>query len=281
MHELWILYSRLRTEEKLLKKAADKTGVRCNFVDLRGVSWPQGLKVGENDVVLCRCVSQAHNLAIARLLESRGVRTVNRSSVIEACGDKIFTAGLLDMAGLRQPRYSVAFSPEEAVKTSESMGFPVVFKPPVGSWGRLLSKVNDVDSAETVVEHKSFMGPQHQTFFIQEYVEKDGYDVRALVLGGKPITSIKRKSPHWITNTARGGDVEGMEIDQTMADVLKKVHDVFKGDLLAVDLFHDDQGWSVNEVNGQAEFHGSVEGTEVDVAGMLVDHCISLMEGSL
>ncbi|WP_085544009.1 lysine biosynthesis protein LysX [Dethiosulfovibrio salsuginis] len=279
MTTLWILYTRLRAEEKMLKKAADDRGISCRFVDIRGIAWPGGLDVSEGDVALCRCVSHGHNLAIAKLMESRGVRTVNHSSVMEACGDKVITASILDVAGIPQPEYRVAFSQEEAVNAAESLGYPVVFKPPVGSWGRLISKVNDKDCAESLVEHKSFMGPNHGTFFIQEYVEKPGYDVRALVVGGKPISAIKRASSHWITNTARGAEAQSIPLDDSLTDVLSSVYKAFGGDLLAVDLFQNGNSWSVNEVNGQAEFHGSVEGSGVDVAGAIISHCKSLMEG--
>ena len=279
MATLWILYTRLRAEEKMLKKAADDRGISCRFVDIRGIAWPGGLDVSEGDVALCRCVSHGHNLAIAKLMESRGVRTVNHSSVMEACGDKIVTASILDVAGIPQPEYSVAFSPEEAVNAAESLGYPVVFKPPVGSWGRLISKVNDRDCAESLVEHKSFMGPNHGTFFIQKYVEKPGYDVRALVVGGKPISAIKRASSHWITNTARGAEAQFIPLDDSLTDILSSVYRAFGGDLLAVDLFQNGNSWSVNEVNGQAEFHGSVEGSGVDVAGAIISHCQGLMEG--
>ncbi len=279
MATLWILYTRLRAEEKMLKKAADDRGISCRFVDIRGISWPGGLDVSEGDVALCRCVSHGHNLAIAKLMESRGVRTVSHSSVMEACGDKIVTASILDVAGIPQPEYRVAFSQEEAVNAAESLGYPVVFKPPVGSWGRLISKVNDRDCAESLVEHKSFMGPNHGTFFIQEYVEKPGYDVRALVVGGKPISAIKRASSHWITNTARGAEAQFIPLDDSLTDILSSVYRAFGGDLLAVDLFQHGNSWSVNEVNGQAEFHGSVEGSGVDVAGAIISHCQGLMEG--
>lgn len=279
MASLWILYTRLRAEEKMLKKAADDRGISCHFVDIRDLAWPGGLEVSEGDVALCRCVSHGHNLAIAKLMESRGVRTVNHSSVMEACGDKVVTASILDASSIPQPDYRVAFSPEGAVKAAESLGYPVVFKPPVGSWGRLISKVNDRDCAESLVEHKSFMGPNHGTFFIQKYVEKPGYDVRALIVGGKPISAIKRASSHWITNTARGAEAQLIPLDDSLSDILSSVYRAFGGDLLAVDLFQNGNSWSVNEVNGQAEFHGSVEGSGVDVAGAIISHCQGLIEG--
>ncbi len=258
--------------------AAERAGISCRLVDLRNFVWPGMLDGNLGDVFLCRSVSHNQNLSVARLLESRGWRTVNHSSVIEACGDKVITAGILSSVGIPQPPYRVAFSPAGAVEAAEDLGYPVVLKPPVGSWGRLLSKINDRDAVEALVEHKSFMGPQHGIFFIQKYVEKPGYDVRALVVGGEPFSAIKRNSDHWITNTARGGRAEGISIDKEMTDILNSVYKAFGGDILAVDLFRQSSGWSVNEVNGQAEFHGSMEGTGLDVAGRIVSLCAGLME---
>ncbi len=49
------------------------------------------------------------------------------------------------------------------------MGYPVVLKPVIGSWGRLLAKINERDAAEAILEHKSVRGSvQHSVFYIQE-----------------------------------------------------------------------------------------------------------------
>ena len=45
----------------------------------------------------------------------------------------------------------------------------------------------------------------HSIFYIQEYVEKKGKDIRSFVVGGECIAAIYRHAEHWITNTARGG----------------------------------------------------------------------------
>ncbi len=82
----------------------------------------------------------------------------------------------------------------------------MVLKPVVGSWGRLLAKINDREAAEAVIEHKEVLGSyQHSIIYVQEYVEKRGRDIRAFVVGDETIGAIYRESPHWITNTARGG----------------------------------------------------------------------------
>ena len=109
-------------------------------------------------------------------------------------------------AGLPTPRVLVAFTPELALEAIEMLGYPAVLKPAVGSWGRLLSKVNDREAAETILEHKQVLGGyQHHIYYVQEYVDKPARDIRAFVIGDETIAAIYRYSDHWITNTARGG----------------------------------------------------------------------------
>src|SRR5207248_210867 len=112
----------------------------------------------------------------------------------------------LQAAGVPQPNARVAFTTESALIAIEEMGYPVVLKPVVGSWGRLVSKVNDRESAEALLEHREVLGNyQQQIYYVQEYIRKPGRDIRAFVVGDETIAAIYRTSPHWITNTARGG----------------------------------------------------------------------------
>lgn len=276
MSSLKFFYSRLRTEEKLLFKAAEKLGVSFEFIDVRNLTWPY-VNIYPGDIAVGRVVSQFQNQALSQLLESKGIRTVNPSSVVSLCGDKVATAAALQGGGIPQPEYRVAFSADQAIQAAEEMGYPVVFKPPVGSWGRLLARMNDRDAVEALVEHKTYMGSQHQVFFIQKYIEKDGWDLRATVIGGKPVSAIKRCSEHWITNTARGARAEGFSLDSELNELLQKVYYAIGGDVLAVDLFQTSTGWLVNEVNGQPEFRSSIETTGVDLPELIVSHAWSLV----
>src|SRR3989442_1549888 len=122
------------------------------------------------------------------------------------CGDKINTTTALIAAGVPSPRTLIAFTPESALEAIESLGYPVVLKPAVGSWGRLLAKISDRDAAEALLEHKDTLGSyQHAIFYVQEYVDKPSRDIRSFVIGDETICAIYRESSHWITNTARGG----------------------------------------------------------------------------
>ena len=130
------------------------------------------------------------------------------------------TTSALAAAGVPQPKALVAYTPESALEAIERLGYPAVLKPTVGSWGRLLSKVNDRDAAETILEHKETLGSYHHSiFYIQEYVKKPGRDIRAFQVGPETICAIYRTSPNWITNTARGGTSSNCPVTPELADI--------------------------------------------------------------
>jgi len=115
---------------------------------------------------------------------------VNRSAVSENCGDKFVTSRILTENKIPTPKVIMAFTPETALEAVEKMGYPCVIKPVVGSWARLVSKITDRHSAEAVIEHKKVLGGvQHSVFYIQEYVEKPGRDIRAFVVDVGRVTS--------------------------------------------------------------------------------------------
>jgi [lysine-biosynthesis-protein LysW]--L-2-aminoadipate ligase len=180
-----------------------------------------------------------------------------------------------------QPRIKVAFSPESALNAIEELGYPVVLKPVVGSWGRLLSKINDRDAAEAVLEHKDTLGSyQHSVFYIQEYIQKPGRDIRAVVVGNQTICAIYRSSSHWITNTARGGQGEVCPVTPELNDLCVSAAQAVGGGVLAVDVLEDpNRGYLVNEVNHTMEFHTLAPTTGVDIPGIIVDYTLAVAQG--
>lgn len=278
MPTLRILFTRLRAEEKLLKEAADRRGIPCELRNVSDTLFGSERFCSEGDVVLARCVSHNQNEGVTRMLEMQGVTLVNPSRVAEVCGNKLTTSVVLAEAGVPQPKFSVAFSQEGALAAAEAMGYPVVCKPVSGSWGRLLAKINDRECAEAVFEHKSMLGAIHNTFYIQEFVDKGSFDVRAFVVGGEPICAIARASEHWITNTARGASASNLPLDGEMTSLLRSVHAAIGGGFLAADLFRSQGRWLVNEVNDGGEFRNSIEPTGVDIPGAVVETAWSLRE---
>ena len=280
--KIGVLYSRVRVEEKWIFNALEKRGVDFDRLDDRTIHFdlenPAPWK--QYDAVIERSMSYNSGLYALRILNAFDVTTVNTAAVAEACGDKLTTSTLLAKLGLPQPRNVVAFTPGSALEALEELGYPAVVKPVVGSWGRLLAKVNDRDAAEAIFEHKATLGStQHQVFYVQEYIEKPGRDIRAVVIGDRVLTAMYRKSEHWITNTARGGEGELCQITPEIESLCLSAAQAMGGGVLAVDLIeHSERGYLINEVNHTMEFHTIQPLSGVDVAGEIVEYAMSLVK---
>ncbi len=279
-HKIGIIFSRARVEEKWLFGALDKRGIDYDRLDDRLIRFDLDNSTAwrQYDAVLERSISYTSGLYALRLLNAFGVPTVNTASVAETCGDKLMTSATLAGAGIPQPRVVGAFSPEAALEAIEEFGYPVVLKPVTGSWGRLLAKINDRDAAEAVLEHKSTLGSvQHSIFYIQEYIDKPGRDIRAIVVGERVLAAMYRKSERWITNTARGGEGEQCPITPQIEELCLRAAEAVGGGVLGIDLMeHPARGLLVNEINHTTEFHTLQPLSGVDIAGEIVEYVISV-----
>ena len=269
--KIGFLHSLIRKEEKLLINEFRQRGVELVMLDDRKLIFDLE-SAPEVDLVLERCINHSRAMHGLRLLESNGVRCINSSEVSRVCGDKILTSLALKEAGVPQPPLRIAFTEESALTAIDELGYPVVLKPAVGSWGRLLSKVNDHEAAESILEHKSILGSYHHSiFYIQKYVEKQGRDIRSFVVGDECIAAIYRTSPHWITNTARGAVATGCIVTDEIRDVSLAAAQAVGGGVLAVDLFETAEGVLVNEVNYTMEFRNSIDTTGVNIPARMVE----------
>ncbi|MCC7022473.1 MAG: lysine biosynthesis protein LysX [Thermomicrobiales bacterium] len=275
-----VLLSRVRVEEKLLLAELEARGVEIVRFDDRqivlDIAAPDPA-MARCDVVLERCINHLRALYTLRILNDWGVPTVNSYDVANICGDKLLTSTALERAGVPSPRTLIAFTPESAVEACEELGYPVVMKPAVGSWGRLLARINDRDAAEAILEHKVTLGSfHHGAFYIQEFVNKPGRDIRSFVVGDETICAIYRDSPHWITNTARGGAASNCPVTDELNELSKAAARAVGGGVVAIDLFESERGLLVNEVNYTMEFRNSIDTTGVNIPEKIVDHVLSV-----
>jgi [lysine-biosynthesis-protein LysW]---L-2-aminoadipate ligase len=275
-----VLCSRIRVEEKWIFQALDQRGITYDKIDDRQVSFKlneprQWLDYG---VVLERSLSYKNGLYACQILNAWGIPTVNMSYVAATCGDKLATSVAFEKAGVPQPRVWFAFTPQAALETMDAIGYPLVLKPVVGSWGRLLSKVNDRDAAEAILLHKETLGSVgHSLIYIQEYIKKPGRDIRSFVVGDRTVCAIYRSSPHWITNTARNGKAEVCPVTPEIDRLSVAAAQAVGGGVIAVDILEDPRrGYLVNEVNHTMEFHTTVPLTGVDIPGLLVDYALEV-----
>jgi [lysine-biosynthesis-protein LysW]--L-2-aminoadipate ligase len=278
---LAVLLERMRAEEKLLFEEFDRRGIGYDRIDLRELALDVHRPSLAYDAVLERCISHYRALNAIRMLETWGVPVVNSYLVAETCGSKILTTAALEAQGVPQPRTIVAFSPEAALEAIERLGYPVVLKPPVGSWGRLLARINDRHAAEAIVEHKDVLGSfNHATYYIQEFIEKpSGRDIRSFVVGDETICAIYRTSPHWITNTARGGAASNCPVTPEIDQLSRQAAQAVGGGVVAIDILESERGMLVNEVNYGMEFRNSIQTTGVNIPGRIVDYLVGVARG--
>lgn len=279
--KIGLLHSLLRKDEKyLMDEFAKIKGVELVLIDDREITFNLGKDKFDVDVLIERCINHSRALHGLKLFEAAGIKCVNSYNVATICGDKLLTSVALAENNVSQPEVRVAFTEESALKAIEEMGYPVVLKPAVGSWGRLLSKINDKDAAEAILEHKTVLGSYHHSiFYIQKYVEKKGKDIRSFVVGDKCIAAIYRTSPHWITNTARGGVATNCPVTEELNDISVRAAQAVGGGIVAIDVFETEQGLMVNEVNYTMEYKNSITTTGVNIPQKMAEYILQVAEG--
>ncbi len=272
--KLAVLISQVRLEEKLIFAAAERAGLELVKVfdkelvlDLCEPSFP------EVDVVLDRGLVHSRAEYSLRYLSGMGIPTVNSYEATILCDNKFLTTTILHETGIPTLRTMIAYTPQAALAAIERLGYPVVLKPPVGSWGRLLAKINDREAAEAVLEHKEILGSYHHSiFYIQEYVPKPGGDIRAFVVGDRIVGASYRASQHWITNVARGATSAPYPVTPELEEIALRSAQAVGGEILGVDLVETDEGLKVIEINTGAEFKGLIEATSADVPEAIVEY---------
>ena len=277
-----MLYSRIRKDEKLLLNELRDRGHETTKIDVRreGFNIRKPPEVFDGvDIVLDRCLATSRGLYITQFLDAYGIPVINASETAELCADKVKNSLALSRAGVPTPNTEVAFTKDSALETIERFGYPCVLKPVIGSWGQLMAKIDSRNAAEAILEHKEQLGHyEHKVFYIQEFVEKPGRDLRVVAADGDPIAAMARSSEHWLTNAARGATTSSIDIDDEIRDLVRRASDAVAGGLLGVDLMEtgvngdgEPEGYTVHEVNHTVEFKALNDATEVDVPARVVD----------
>ena len=275
--QVGILYSRIRKDEKLLLSELRDRGHEVTKIDVRkhqfgldGTTAP----VEDLDLVVDRCLSTSRSLYATRFLDSYGVTVVNSPETAKVCADKAENSLALAEAGVPTPETEVSFTKEAAMESIENFGYPCVLKPVVGSWGRLMAKLDSRSAAEAILEHKETLGHyEHKVFYVQEFVDKPGRDIRVLATDGEPVGAMVRSSDHWLTNAAKGAETAAFELDEEAKELVARASEAVGGGLLGVDLMETGDSYTVHEVNHTVEFKALNEavGEDVDVPANVVD----------
>jgi [lysine-biosynthesis-protein LysW]--L-2-aminoadipate ligase len=277
-----LCYSRIRKDEKLLLGELRERGHEVAKVDVRrqrfGLEEPPADMAGV-DVLVDRCLATSRSRYVTRFADAYGIPVVNGAETARTCADKVENSLALAEAGVPTPTTEVAFTKDTALEVVEDFGYPCVLKPVVGSWGRLMAKLDSRSAAEAVFEHKETLGHyEHKVFYVQEFVEKPGRDIRVVATDGEPVAAMVRSSDHWLTNAAQGAEVEPFELDEAARDLVARASDAVGGGLLGVDLMEtgvdesgEPTGYTVHEVNHTVEFKALNDAVDADVPARVVD----------
>jgi [lysine-biosynthesis-protein LysW]--L-2-aminoadipate ligase len=270
-----VLYDTIRLEEKLLINAAKKNDIEVEMVDCKQLFVDLNKNTQEFETVLQRCVSYYRNIHSTATLEGLGARVINSLKTGILAGNKLFTHMLLQKAGIPTPEATIAFSKDAALQSLEKNGYPKIIKPTVGSWGRMVSKLNDRDSAEGIIESRESMHPTYQMYFLEEFVQRPPRDIRAIVIGDNVAAAIYRitDNNNWKTNTHLGGTAEACEVSNELEDICLKAKNTVQGEIVGVDLMEsNDKGLVVHEINNTTEFRNVVKVTGVDIPTQMLDY---------
>jgi [lysine-biosynthesis-protein LysW]--L-2-aminoadipate ligase len=284
-----ILYSRIRKDEKLLLSELRERDHDIAKIDVRrerfGLSEaPESFD--DVDILVDRCLATSRSLYTTQFADAYGVPVVNSADTAAVCADKVKNSLALEQADIPTPNTEVAFTKDAAMEIIEDFGYPCVLKPVIGSWGRLMAKLESESAAEAVLEHKEVLGHyEHKVFYIQEFVEKPGRDIRVLAVDGEPIAAMVRSSDHWLTNAAKGAETAEFDLDDEALDLVQRASDAVGGGLLGVDLMEtgvdengEPTGYTVHEVNHNVEFKALDNVVEMDVPAAVVDWLESKVE---
>jgi [lysine-biosynthesis-protein LysW]--L-2-aminoadipate ligase len=277
-----VLVSFLRQEEKLILSAARARGMQVTPIFDRelalNVSAPTAAESGiEIDVLLDRSVVHSRAGYTLFAMDRWGIPTLNTSQAVTICDDKARASMVLEAAGIPSPRTFVTYSVESALEACESLGYPAVLKPVTGSWGRLIAKVNGPEQARAIISQKSEHGSfHHEIYYVQEFIEKPGRDIRAYVIGGNLIAASYRTSDHWITNAARGAVSKPCPVTPEIEELALRACEAVGARLAGVDLIETNEGLKVIEINTGGEFKGLMTTTDHDIAGEIVEEAARL-----
>ena len=274
---LSILYDTIRWEEKALFDAGKKKGIDIKMVDCKNLFLNLDKSKDSFETVLQRCVSYYRSLHSTAALEGKGVNVINCLNTSIFAGNKLFTHMLLQKQGIPTPFSAVAFSEEAALEALEKSGYPMVLKPTVGSWGRMIALLKDRDSAEGIMESRERMYPIYQVYYLEEFVQRPPRDIRAIMIGDKVVAAIYRYSGNgqWKTNMALGGRADVCKVTKELEDVCIKAKNAVFGQIVGVDLMESkEKGLVVHEVNNTTEYKNTVRVTEVDIPAMMIDYAL-------
>ena len=218
-------------------------------------------------------------VAIVRQFEQLGVIVLNSSHGIVRSRDKLVACQMMAQARVPVPITAHVGSWEDTDRAVRRVGgTPCVVKSTEGTHGSGVFLVNSSKQARQLVYQMLERGMRP---LVQEYIEEShGSDVRALVVGGEVVASMRRKAHgnEFRSNFHLGGSVSDVELTEEQAEIAIDATRTLGLELAGVDMLESERGPLVLEVNSSPGLEGIEGATRVNVAGKVAERLNSLLE---
>jgi [lysine-biosynthesis-protein LysW]--L-2-aminoadipate ligase len=278
-----IIYDKLRFEEKKIYNDIQQKGFDATLVDGKSLIFDTESSKSDSrfgDIILQRVISYNRGLHLTYCLEQIGLPVVNSFSVSEICGNKLITSLILKKNNVPTPRTTFAFSTESARECMKKLGYPLVVKPIIGSWGRGVYQIKDQSMAEMMLDSRQENDNSFsRIYYFQELIDRPSRDIRCIVIGDQIVASVFRYSSEneWRTNVAVGGRTEMAPLTSELKEIVLKASNAVGGGILGVDLMEDkERGYLVHEVNNTVEFRGASAVCKSDIGGAMTDYLVKM-----
>lgn len=229
------------------------------------------------DAIIPRIASSytRYGSAIVRQFEMQGVFTTTSSISIVRARDKLRSIQLLARAGIGIPKTIFSRGISEIDTVMEELGGPpIIIKLARGTHGRGVVLAETRKVARSVLQGFGLMDVDGTNILLQEYIEESaGTDIRAFVVGGRVVASMKRQSltDDFRSNLHQGGEGKAIKLTDDEEKVAVRAAKAMGLSICGVDLMRSKRGPLVLEVNASPGF-GIEQVTGRDVASKIIEY---------
>ena len=229
------------------------------------------------DVVLPRIGASIteHGLAVVNQFDMMGVPLVNTSQPIARSRDKLRSLQLLSRAGIDIPKTVMVSDPTQIHRALEIVGGPpAVLKVVKGTQGIGVILAETEQAALTVLETFWNLG---MNILVQEFIEEsEGRDIRALVVGDRVVTAMRRQAGigEFRSNLHRGGTGTVVDLPENYRTAALEATRVMGLQVAGVDMLESQSGPKVLEINSSPGFEGLERWTGVDIAAAIIEYAV-------
>lgn len=210
--------------------------------------------------------------AIVRQFEMQGVFTTASSIAIVRSRDKLRTMQLLARAGVDIPKTVFARETADLPDVIERAGgVPLIIKVARGTHGNGVVLAETKKAAEAVMQAFYVEGVN---FLVQEFIEESaGTDIRAIVVGGKVVASMKRQSldDDFRSNIHQGGEGKAIKLTDEERKIAQKAAKAMGLPYCGVDMMRSKRGPLVLEVNPSPGSNIELV-TSRNIAGQVIEY---------